>query len=258
MRSLKRMAAAKGWRVVNLKSDYDALLVNGEGSMHHGSRAFQKKMQLLREAVENGKPTYLVNTVWQENPANHDDVLKQLSGVSVREVLSQSDLLERHGIRSRVVTDVSASDAISRFCLRKNLHGRPALTDFWIPDQNSFGELHQERGTYLPLADWSWSRIVSSLRTAGHLITGRQHAVFASCVARTPFLASEGNSHKIRGLLATAGAQVPVAEHPNDIPELRDAVAKCAGEYRKLFDFIKAQDYSRAVPFPGEVWFHGQ
>lgn len=47
MRTLWRLAVAKGWQVVPEGADHDALLVNGEGNMHHGSKRFHHKMRLL-------------------------------------------------------------------------------------------------------------------------------------------------------------------------------------------------------------------
>lgn len=59
----------------------------------------------------------------------------------------------------------------------------------------------------------SWRRAVASL----NLITGRQHAVYAACKARIPFAASEGNTHKIRGLIKTAGVEIPIASLITDV-----------------------------------------
>ena len=44
MQTLWRLASEKGWRIVKEGEDYEALLVNGEGSMHDGSKQFHRKM----------------------------------------------------------------------------------------------------------------------------------------------------------------------------------------------------------------------
>ena len=48
------------------RSDYDVLVVNGEGSMHHGAPTFRLKMEAIARAVSLGKKVHLVNSLWQE------------------------------------------------------------------------------------------------------------------------------------------------------------------------------------------------
>ncbi len=103
---LTRIWANKG-RIVEAGDGWDTLVVNGEGSMHHGSSGFHTKMLLLREAQAAGKSTYLVNSVWQANPADYDDVLRRLDGFYVRGRRSVDDLRERHGIAAEPHPDLA-------------------------------------------------------------------------------------------------------------------------------------------------------
>jgi hypothetical protein len=91
---------------------------------------------------------------------------------------------------------------------------------------------------------------VASLRTASYLITGRHHAVYAACVARVPFVASEGNTHKIRGLIASADADILVAETPEEIPAVLAANLARPEEYERLFAWIAGHDIGRVIPDP--------
>lgn len=258
MRTLWRLAATKGWRVVPEGAACDALLVNGEGNMHHGSKRFHHKMRLLGEAVAAGRPAFLVNSVWQDNPPDYDALLPQLSGLFVREVLSQRELAERHGARAEVVPDASFFDRLPWFTQRRNFRGRPAVTDFFVKPQTAVARPHRfERrdslfptAQPLPFLEWSWGRIVASLRTASYVITGRHHAVYAACVARVPFVASEGNTHKIRGLIASANADILVAETPEEIPAIVNANLSRPEEYERLFTWIASHDISRIIPGP--------
>src|SRR4051812_38998667 len=70
------------------RTDYDVLVVNGEGSMHHGAPTFRLKMEVVSRAVSLGKKVHLVNTLWQENPSDFDALLRHLKEITVREVLS--------------------------------------------------------------------------------------------------------------------------------------------------------------------------
>lgn len=230
--------------------------------MHHGSRAFHIKMKLLSEAVAAGKSAYLVNSVWQDNPPDYDDVLRQLAGISVRENLSRDDLLDRHGIAARVLPDVSFFAALPRFVWRRNYRSKPAITDFYLPDRSVL----PDRSTFdrldhlfpearpLPFKRMSWARAVASIKTTGYLITGRQHAVYAACKARTPFVASEGNTHKIRGLILTAGADIPVGTCPADLVGKASELLRRQDQFTRLFDWLAGQDYWAAIPAPEEIW----
>jgi hypothetical protein len=258
MRTLWRLAGAKGWRVVPEGVDYDALLVNGEGNMHHGSKRFHHKMRLLGDAVAAGRPTFLVNSVWQDNPPDYDDLLPRLSGLFVREVLSQRELAKRHAARAEVVPDASFFDRLPRFTWRRNFRGRPAVTDFYVKPQGETDRRHrfERRDTLfpearpLPFLDWPWGRVVASLKTASYLITGRHHAVYAACVARVPFIASEGNTHKIRGLVASANADILVADTPEEIPGIIASNLARPEEYQRLFAWIAGQEIDRIIPSP--------
>jgi hypothetical protein len=258
MRTLWRIAAAKGWQVVPEGADYDALLVNGEGNMHHGSKRFHHKMRLLGAAVAAGRPAFLVNSVWQDNPPDYDDLLPKLTGLFVREVLSQQELADRHGACSEVVPDASYFDCLPRLTLHRNFRGAPAVTDFYVKPQQAGARPHRfERrddlfptARPLPFLDWHWGRIVASLKTSSYLITGRHHAVYAACVARVPFVASEGNTHKIRGLIASARADILVADTPEEIPTVMAANLARPEEYERLFSWVARHDIGRLIPDP--------
>lgn len=248
LRSLARIARAKGWKVVGRRDGYDALLVNGEGTMHHGGKGFHKKMNALGEAVSAGKLAYLVNSVWQDNPHDYDDVLQQLAGVSVREVLSRDDM-RKHGVEALIVPDVSLHEPIRFAWFPLDFKGGPVRTDFYFPDRKEFadGDLFPDL-PFLPFTTMSWSRAVKSLRTASYLVTGRQHAVYAACKAKIPFVASEGNTHKIRGLIETAGVDIPIATHPSELPALIRSIPERQAEFRKLFDWLEKIDYASILP----------
>jgi hypothetical protein len=258
MRTLWRLARIKGWRVVPEGDEHDALLVNGEGNMHHGSKRFHHKMRLLDEAVAAGRPAWLVNSVWQDNPHDYDDLLPRLSGLFVREVLSQQQIAERHGARAEVMPDVSFFDLLPSSTLNQDFQGRPVVTDFFVLPKGTASSRHLferrdhlfPKATHLPFIDWTWGRVVASLRTAGYLITGRHHAVYAACVARVPFVASEGNTHKIRGLVASAGADLRIADTPEEIPAITAYNLSRPAEYERVFDWIAAHDIGRIIPEP--------
>ena len=250
-RSLQRVARLKGWIVVGAYQPYDVLVVNGEGTMHHSSAGFHKKMTVLAKAVDAGVPAFLVNSVWQENDRSYDHVLRRLSGITVREQLSRHDIMSRHGIESQVVIDASYFLALDKPEAPAAPGVAPLITDFYWQETDGFREGPEilPSARHLPMKHVSWEATVGALRNADFLVTGRHHAVYAACVAKCPFLASEGNTHKIRGLIATAGVDIPVAGDPRDLPSAIGRLPDHEAEYGKLFAWMDAQD--PLAIFPG-------
>lgn len=256
MGSLRSAASAKGWVPVSEGDRYDALLVNGEGSMHDGSKRFHQKMKLLANAVKAGKPAFLVNSVWQDNPPDYDSLLPQLSGIFVREVLSQRQLAERHGITAEVVPDASFFYLPDFVEEAHDYAGSPIVTDFFLEHRKVNGKKHIY-GTLdslfpgaqpIPFLTWDWSKIVSSMKTASYLITGRHHAVYAALCAGKPFIASEGNTHKIRGIIESAGADIIVAEKAADLPGIIEENLSKPAEYQKIINWARSHDVSSIIP----------
>jgi hypothetical protein len=223
-------------------ADYDLLVVNGEGSMHHGSGTCVRKMREIEQALARGKRAALVNTVWQDNPPKLAGILKRCEAVVAREVLSQQALAAQ-GVTAPVHIDQSYFRAIDPDPYT-DCAGAAVMTDFFSEEFGSFVRLTSRWAKHYPFIDMqamSWSSLVRSLRSASLLITGRHHAVFAACKARLPFLALKGNTHKVDGLMRTAGVAIPVFA---DLAELKRNLAwpqQNRGAYEHLFDWMEAQ-----------------
>jgi hypothetical protein len=222
--------------------EYDILVMNGEGSMHHGGGAFRDKMQLIEAAVAAGRPAYLINSVWQDNPHQFDAALAQCRQVVVREVLSR-DAIAGHGVTAQVMPDLSYFAPIPKGKF-VDFKGGIVMTDFWSREFGCFVRLRSRWADRYPFVDMcamDWPTLVRSLKTARLLLTGRHHAVYAACKARVPFLALAGNTHKIEGVIATAGVDLPVF---NDLAKLRARMDEAEGwrsRYDRLFDWFETQ-----------------
>ncbi|WP_019903262.1 polysaccharide pyruvyl transferase family protein [Methylobacterium sp. 77] len=193
--------------------DYDILYVNGEGSMHHNSGHFVAKMEAIKSAIDGGRKAYLVNTVWQENEKTYDSTLAKLSGVTVREAMSQSDLKTRHGIDADMFLDLSYYEELDQNAEHVDWSGKVLITDFFARDLGLWYRVTSgplAARTYIDLRDQSWSSLIKSMRTCRAVITGRHHAMYAACVARRPFVAVAGSTHKVEGLKRASGFPLPV------------------------------------------------
>lgn len=219
----------------------DALVVNGEGSIHHDSLRAEHIFSWLSEAQSLGLKTYLVNTVWEAVTINQLrlDVLKNLNGLSVRELMSHEALLETTGIRSDVCLDLSYYHPINNGDFT-NFFGRMVVGDFLetkpAPPEAIYGYEH-----FLPLQNHDWEYIVRSLMTASLYITGRHHGVYAACKAKVPFATCAGNSHKVRGLMKWAKVDIPVAEDPSGLPEVVQWAQNNPDAYKTLFEWMDSQ-----------------
>jgi hypothetical protein len=238
-----RLVAERYGTLVGPKESFDLLVVNGEGSMHHASRGCTRKIALIERALDQGRRAMLVNTVWQDNPPQLAAVLARCERVVARDVLSQSEL-GRQGVAAGTALDLSYYAPLDADAPFTDFHGGVVFTDFWSAEFEAFVRLNSKWAqgfSYIDMQAMSWSSLVRSLRTASLLVTGRHHAVYAACRARTPFLALGGNTHKIEGLIASSGAAVPVF---TDFSVLRAALETSAiptSALVELFDWMAHQ-----------------
>ncbi len=229
--------------IVGPKDEFDALVVNGEGSMHHGRKNFISKMQEIRLAQERGKQTYLINTVWDSNPRGYDDCLANLDGFWVRGAASARDLRDRHGMRVPHFIDLSYFADIDETVPFVDLKQAIMVTDVyspqfgfvWMPKSKTKGWVN------IDMRKHSWSSFVASLRTAKLLITGRHHGMYAACRARIPFIPIAGNCHKFEDLLESAGVDIPIAQDLADVTTLVKWALSNQREYEKLFAWMEQQ-----------------
>lgn len=238
-----RSEAARHGKIVKKGQEYDLLVVNGEGTMHHESSGFRKKMAEIESALASDKRVMLVNSVWQDNPQRYADILRRCERVVVREVLSQRALAEQ-GVSAEVAIDQSFHDEIDESAPYTDLGGQVVFTDFFSKEFECFVILNSkwaQKFEYIDMAALSWSSLVRSLRTASVLVTGRHHAVYAACRARTPFLAMRGNTHKNEGLVATASISIPIFECLSTVREILDNESYKIYDFMKLFDWMEQQ-----------------
>lgn len=233
----------KAGRVVLEGEEYDILIVNGEGSMHHDSPTCRKKLSEIKAAGDLGKRVQLINTVWQGNAPSSADVLACCDKVISREVLSQQELL-RSGIQSEVLIDQSYFLPIDENATTKSFNKNMVLTDLFSRDLGTFAKVTTQWTwdvPYIQMHEWTWSSLVISLRSANVLVTGRHHAVYAACRARIPFLALKGNTHKIEGLIASAGVDIPIFDTYNELRKALRSKDWQKYDYDALFDWMDGQ-----------------
>jgi hypothetical protein len=240
-----KFAIFQNAELVDPTAPFDVLVVNGEGSMHHGWANFRRKMELLREAQAQGKRTYLINSLWQENPSDYDDVLHALDGISVRGPKSANDLKSRHGVVSHQCLDLCYFAPLENVAQDRNFKGATVITDVYSNSLGGFVWPSEEHLTSMPRLDLrstNWAQFISNLRSASVLVTGRHHGMYAACKARVPFVLFEGNSHKMDDLLsAYQNIDVPRCSKFGDIRLAAKTALEQKKEFNGLFDWMETQ-----------------
>jgi hypothetical protein len=113
-------------------SDFDLVIVNGEGGLHHNSKAAKQIGQVPRWAHTRNKPAFLINTVYEANSADIAADIADYDAVFVRDDFSRGALAEA-GVDSATVPDLTLSWAPSE----KGGHGRSiVVTDSTLRDTN--------------------------------------------------------------------------------------------------------------------------
>jgi len=175
--------------------------------------------------------------VWDTNPPTKR-ILRTLSRtkyISVREILSQTELANTYRIHADIHIDLSYW---SEFKERKY-------------DQQyglAIGNLRQnkpgiEGDVRINIKRDSWGKMIGILRNCEIFVTARFHEVHAACKARCPFVSIGGSSHKINGLLRYADVDIPVLPAMASRMEIQkqiDIIKSRKDQFEKLFDFMEA------------------
>lgn len=223
--------------VDSIIADADAVVVNGEGTMHHDRPVPHQLLFTLKKAKKAGKRTALINTVWQSMTVDDEmkDVLRD-TYISVREVMSHDALL-KDGIESDIHLDLSYFVDVP-------------VVDGLPQKELVIGKFFQQKDyrpediPHMDIFHTEWNDYVNTLRNTDWFVTGRHHELYAACKARCKFAALSGNTWKNEGLMKTAGVNIPIeAPHllHSRIPEFLEKCKKKKKEYDKLFDWMEAQ-----------------
>lgn len=213
----------------------DAVVVNGEGTIHHG--AGRPLLALLALAQKKRKPAFLVNAVFQESES-FLDTLGALDDFTVRDGRSLA-YAKSLGLGARWVPD--------SFLAAKSDDAEPDLKGDVVTDghhrrEDVVAALEAYRtaseATLLPLlakdAYTSWSRMKARLREADVLVTGRHHGIYLALKAGIPFVALGSNTFKVEGLLEDIGRPDLMASTLHDIWAVRERVIADRGIFKNL------------------------
>lgn len=222
--------------------DCDVVVINGEGTLHHGADAGARLLSVAEHEAARGKKLCLVNALYDENPTEWESWLQSFSVLSARDSESARQLSEASGRNVDWLPDLSLSHPaeVTNVTRKGTVLGdsvRMERRQALARSANRF-----KPSTFVPTKTlrqpiWRVPVLGGVLRSAlyniynGHLtltpprfemplteqaylariaasdlhITGRFHAVCLSLLTRTPFLALTSTSGKIEKLLTDLG-----------------------------------------------------
>lgn len=221
----------------------DAVLVNGEGTLHDDSPRALRILQLLELAQAGGKATAICNASWFRMSSRFDHVLRRLDSLEVRESLSHESLRRNHGVESRLGLDLcyfhpAVPDPLAAPPARVRMTDLywPAIRGFAIPTGGQLARFEP-----LAMHQLRWQEMLDRVAASEVLLTGRYHGVYAACRSRTPFVALSGNTKKIEGLVAWSGLELPVTDDAASLAGLLASVRRYRDGFEKLFDWMESQ-----------------
>lgn len=192
--------------------DAAAIVVNGEGVIHHDRKHALQLAGIARKAARFGIPCYLINAALFDNSASTYEQIAEYKAVYVRDGESCA-AARAHGIDATLVADLSF-DGIALLGGRERVRRGAVITDSVHDDVTAqLQSLARRTGSRWqsmrrPVAlPFAWMRLigarrfVSRVRSAEVVFTGRFHTVTACIATRTPFFALPSNTRKTEALL---------------------------------------------------------
>ena len=233
----------------------DAVVVNGEGTIHHGRGL--ELLGVLAVAQQQGKQAHLINAVLEEVPAFYE-TLRQLDSLTVRDAAS-ARYLDGLNIPHRVLPDSIIDARFSDQPLFR-FDGRVLVTD-WHGHLNSttgrvvtqFMNTTDNRIVFYPLrrtdAPVRWRYALAEMRTADCIVTARHHGAYLAAMAGRPFVMLASNTHKMKGFIELAGMDIPYCSSADEI----EAGIRYARDHARHFRELQQRlmDYGPLEYFDG-------
>lgn len=223
----------------------DAIIVNGEGTIHHNRPAGRILLEVTELAEQHRIPAFLINTTYQDNPPEFKQYLDKFAAIFVREGESAKELA-KIAVPSTVVPDITLSYDYQPHSERKHI----GVSDSSITpiSKKLFALCRENDALFLPvlrsskydgvfsltelLRDVKFELTKLKLKLTGSedylqlrnlyvkksikqffdavaschaVVSGRFHVICFCILTDTPFLGIDGNSHKIQSMIKDIG-----------------------------------------------------
>jgi len=226
-------------------SEADLIIINGEGTLHHGASAGERLLKVTEHPARRNTPVALINAIYQENPSEWRRYLDKIDLICVRDSWSAKEIKDQTGRDVAFVPDLSLSgrkspdngrnerdmlligDSVSRGVTRTLLDIAASGKDAYIipitkaiksskphfsPAPRLLREIYiRAHAEFFKMRhpnsifNTTEEGFIETIRRGYLHVTGRFHSVCFCLFTHTPFLAVESNSWKIRALLEDTG-----------------------------------------------------
>lgn len=245
--------------------DFDLLLVNGEGTLHHDQPKALRIAEAVRIARQAGRQCVLLNTVWQDN----DEACRMLEcfdQIYCRESISAAQL-QRDGATARVVPDLVfshslASDGEKRgVAVLDSFDRRTTLRLAWRSAARGYAFLPMHIEHYRKLKKrtplgWTFrlrggrcippgQQWLSELTRSELVLSPRFHGTCLALLAGRATAIVASNTQKVEGLVADIGLPEDVVFPLSDACRLLDrrrlerAVATVVDNRAKIDQYLR-------------------
>jgi hypothetical protein len=219
--------------------DFDIILVNGEGTMHHDQKEFLNIIKLCTFFFNKKIPVYLINATIEGISKKYISTFKKFKKIYVRENFSKN-FLSRNGIKSKIVSDLIFYDK-PNISYKKKFYDL-IITDSTIEDDTRelfllFNKL-KKNSIFIPCFYLSkkqrssitfrckiliyrliylffknklnvfsiftldnYKELINKLQASHYLISGRFHIIALAILYQIPFYYISSNTYKIDGLV---------------------------------------------------------
>lgn len=232
-------------KAANLLDSADLVIINGEGSIHHGR--FHELIKLASRY-----PAALVNAVYQENPVWPE--LKDFLYIATRESLSAQEIRSQQ-VECHVVPDVLFASALLNSFVCQSPVRALGVTDNARKTTYRLGPFQLRLRIGRSPKQKLVSDYLNYLCEHQTLCIGRFHAAIAASVMGIPFSTWDSNTWKMKGLMQDMGIahlhfatrQEAIAAVPDSLdPKITAFVAEAKQRIEAMFDQLALIAASRA------------
>lgn len=223
-----------------LLGSVDAVIVNAEGTLHHGRG--EDILAMVAAGTAMGKKTYLINALIQDME-EFSAVLAGCTAIVTRDPRSYAEA-SLYNSQASLVPD---SFILANFEERDDVFAPEdiVVTDYLgtMPDGpgHIVDRLLKEKAdecTYLPFQSpfhsAEWRSVVHRLSQARCVVSARHHGLYAAGMAGRPIVILESNSHKMAAFREMYGDFIPVIKSYEEVESAIEQACAMASRFEEL------------------------
>lgn len=244
-RSLVRQKWWENQAFVESMRQSHLIVINGEGTLHHGSRHGPNLLKIAEHPARANKPIALVNALYQENPPEWKRYLDRIDYLNTRDTRSARELEQaaQREVRNTLDLSLCSDPELPQRSPERSILGigdsvirearaslvrlaRRTPNSAYLPivrtiksSKPQFGPIRYAlREAYIRSHTFLFRQSLSNavfcrdhreycdrLRSCCLYVTGRFHGVCLSLATNTPFIGLSSNSWKVEALLDDVG-----------------------------------------------------